>query len=148
MSGSSIKNLRMFRKLCGADNMSRVKLVTTMWDKVTPEEGSIRENDLLGPKGFWTPMKASGCLVDRHDGTPDSARALILGMLDNVPMMIKLQAEIASGKALIDTDAGASINEEILRLRKEHEEELEAVKEEMNLAIRQGMDYERSGCRI
>jgi hypothetical protein len=60
-------------------------------------------------------------------------------MLDNVPMMIKLQAEIASGKALIDTDAGASINEEILRLRKEHEEELEAVKEEMNIAIEQGM---------
>jgi hypothetical protein len=40
-------------------------------------------------------------------------------MLDNVPTTIKLQDEITSGKVLIDTDAGASINEEILRLQKE-----------------------------
>ncbi|CZR55997.1 uncharacterized protein PAC_05885 [Phialocephala subalpina] len=123
MSGSSIKNLRMFRKLCGSENMSKATLVTTMWDKVTPEEGALRER---------------GSLVKRHDGSRESAEALVHDMLDNVPMTIKLQEEIASGKALIDTDAGASINEEILKLQKQHVEELEAVKEEMAWAMKQG----------
>ncbi len=128
----------MFRKLCGTENMSKVSLVTTMWDKVTPEEGALREQQLDGPNGFWSTMVSSGSLVKRHDGSRDSAQALVLDMLDNVPMMIKLQEEIASGKALIDTDAGASINEEILRLQKQYGEELEAVKEEMTLAMKQG----------
>lgn len=138
MSGSSIKNLRMFRKLCGTENMSKVSLVTTMWDKVTLEEGALRERQLDGPGGFWSTMVSSGSLVKRHDGSRESAEALVLDMLDNVPMTIKLQEEIASGKALIDTDAGASINEEILRMQKQHGEELEAVKEEMAMAMKQG----------
>lgn len=54
MSGSSTKSLRMFRKLCGTENMSKVSLVTTMWDKVTPEEGARRERQLDGPDGFWS----------------------------------------------------------------------------------------------
>jgi hypothetical protein len=42
MSGSSTKNLRLFRKLCGSDNMTSVTLVTTMWDKVEEGMGEIR----------------------------------------------------------------------------------------------------------
>jgi hypothetical protein len=138
MTGSSIKNMRMFRKLCGTENMSNVSLVTTMWDKVTPEEGALREQELDGPGGFWRTMVSIGSPVKRHDGSYESAQALVLDMLDNEPVMIRLQKEIASGKALIDTGAGALINEEILRLQKQHEEELEAVKEEMTLAMKQG----------
>ncbi|KAF8853213.1 hypothetical protein BDZ45DRAFT_598912 [Acephala macrosclerotiorum] len=148
MSGSSIKNLRMFRKLCGTENMSKVSLVTTMWDKVTLEEGALRERQLDGPGGFWSTMVSSGSLVKRHDGSRESAEALVLDMLDNVPMTIKLQEEIASGKALIDTDAGASINEEILRMQKQHGEELEAVKEEMAMAMKQdGLKAQREASR-
>lgn len=83
-------------------------------------------------------MVSSGSLVKRHDGSRESAEALVLDMLDNDPMTIKLQEEIVSGKALIDTDAGASINEEILKVQKQHGEELEAVREEMALAMKQG----------
>lgn len=83
-------------------------------------------------------MIASGSAVKRHDGSPESAQGLILDLLDNEPTTIKLQDEIASGKALIDTDAGASINEEILKLQKEYNENLEAVKNEMAIAMKQG----------
>ncbi len=107
-------------------------------DKVTAEEGERRERELYEPGGFWNMMITSGSKVKRHDSSPESAQNLILDLLDNEPTTIKLQDEIASGKALIDTDAGASINEEILRLQKEHNEDLEAVKEEMAIAMKQG----------
>lgn len=83
-------------------------------------------------------MITNGSAVKRHDGSPQSAQNLVLDMLDNKPTTIKLQDEIASGKALIDTDAGASINEELLKLQKEHNEELEAMKEDMAIAMKQG----------
>jgi hypothetical protein len=86
-------------------------------------------------------MISNGSKVKRHDGSLESARNLILDMLDNTPTTIKLQDEIASGKALIDTDAGASINEELLKLQKEHKEDLDAVKEEMAIAMKQGACY-------
>lgn len=137
MTGSSIKNLRMFRKLCGAENMSKVCLLTTMWDKVTPEEGLAREKELH--QGFWAAMISSGSSIRRHDRGLDSARDVVRSMLVNKPTTIKLQDEIVSGKTLIETDAGVCINEEIMNLQKQHEEDLNVLKEEMGSAMLQGM---------
>ncbi|TVY15502.1 hypothetical protein LARI1_G005745, partial [Lachnellula arida] len=137
MSGSSIKNLSMFRKLCGGDNMSKVCLVTTMWDKVTDEEGSTRERHLQRSETFWRTMIASGSSIRRHDRGIQSAQEVIRSMLVNKPTTIKLQDEIVSGKTLVETDAGASINEEILKMKKKHEEDLDVLKDEMALAMAQ-----------
>jgi hypothetical protein len=138
MTNSSIKTLRVFRKLCGSDNLKNVSLVTTMWDKVTAEEGAAREKELSEQGGFWRSMIASGSTIKRYDGTYDCAIALILDMVEQKPVIIKLQQEIAAGKRLIDTDAGASINEEILKVQKQHKEELQALKEEITEAMEQG----------
>jgi hypothetical protein len=139
MSGSSIKNLRLFRKLCGNENMGNVTLVTTWWDKVTLEEGERRERELRQPGGFWSTMLANGSSIVRYDGTAQCANDLVLSMVKNSPMLIKLQREMAAGKSLIDTEAGASINEEILKLQKKHKEELDELKEEMDIAMKQGI---------
>src|SRR5438034_746667 len=47
MTRSSLKNLTMFRKLCGAENMANVVLVATMCDKVSSQEGERREKELF-----------------------------------------------------------------------------------------------------
>lgn len=137
MSGSSIKNLRLFRKLCGDAQLSKVCLLTTMWDKVTPQVGSGRETQLQ--EGFWSSMIARGSSIRRHDRGVESARDVVRSMLDNEPTSIKLQDEMASGKTLIQTEAGICINEEILKLQEQHKEELNDLKEEMGLAMAQGM---------
>ncbi|KAE9365819.1 P-loop containing nucleoside triphosphate hydrolase protein [Stipitochalara longipes BDJ] len=140
MSGSSIKNLRMFRKLCGAESMHNVSLVTTMWDRVTRIEGETRERDLInGENGFWKTMIGSGCLVRRHDGSVDSARGLVAELAGMERTVLRLQKEIAEGKKLIETEAGLSLNEELLRVRRQHEEELRCVKEEMAAAMKSGL---------
>lgn len=46
MQGSAKKNLLMFKKLCGKDAMKNVILATTMWGKVSSEEGAQRETQL------------------------------------------------------------------------------------------------------
>jgi hypothetical protein len=140
MSGSSIKNLRMFRKLCGAESMHNVSFVTTMWDKVTRVEGETREKDLMdGEDGFWRVMIKSGCLVRRHSGSVESARGLVAELAGMKRTVLRLQEEIAEGKKLIETEAGVSLNEELLRVKRQHEEELRCVKEEMEAAMKSGM---------
>lgn len=109
-----------------------------MWDKVTPQEGLAKETELQGI-GFWGTMIASGSFVRRHDRGIESARDVVHEMLANEPTAIKLQEELFSGKPLIQTDAGNFVNEEILKLRKKYQEELDGLKEEMGLAMEQGM---------
>lgn len=53
MFGSSLKNLRMFRSLCGTENLSYVILATTIWDKVNAGEGRAREAELLFNDQWW-----------------------------------------------------------------------------------------------
>lgn len=139
MTSSSIKNLKMVRMLCGTENMSKVCLMTTMWDKVTEQEGSAREAELIRDNGFWSATMANGASARRHDDGINSARAAVRSLMDNEPTIIKLQDEIVSeGKRLIETDAGGVLNEEIAMRKKEFEEELEALKEEMSSDMAQG----------
>jgi hypothetical protein len=138
MSGSSLKNLKLFRKLCGSDNMKSVSLVTSMWDKVSLADGERRERDLVDSGGFWQAMISSGCSVKRHDGSIESAKNLVLELVEKSPVVLKLQQEIADGKTLIETEAGVSLNEELVRVQKKHQEELLEVKQEMERARAEG----------
>lgn len=135
-----MKNLQMFRKLCGAENMSKVCLLTTMWDKVGLEEGSAKEKELRESSMFWGPIVKGGASMRRHDPRDiESAQDVVRSMLDNTPATIKLQDEVVSGKTLIQTDAGAHLNMDIENLKKKYEEELQALKEEMGSEMTQGM---------
>jgi hypothetical protein len=58
MEGSALRNLRMFRKLCGEDFMKSVVLGTTFWDKVGEEQGADREKELLETDDFFKEMKS------------------------------------------------------------------------------------------
>lgn len=118
--------------------MGNVSLVTTMWDKVSAIEGSTREGDLINEEGFWRAMIAGGCLVRRCDGSVEGARALVNELAGKGRVMLRLQEEIAEGKRLIETEAGVSLNEEILRVKRQHEDELKGVKEEMEAAMKSG----------
>ena len=44
--GTAVKNLHMFRRLCGQDTLASVVLVTTKWDAVPAATAEMREADL------------------------------------------------------------------------------------------------------
>ncbi|KFZ01994.1 hypothetical protein V501_09696 [Pseudogymnoascus sp. VKM F-4519 (FW-2642)] len=131
MDGPSLKNLRMMQKLCGANSLKNVVLATTMWEKVDMRQGMERELELQ--KNFWKDMINEGSTVARiMTETGGEARELVLSLLNNQPLSTKLQEELQSGTALVQTEAGTEIRAEmiklILKLRNAHEADIADLK--------------------
>ena len=139
MTNSSLQNLRMFRKLCGDDNLKNVVLVTTKWG-ITPEEDAHRrERDLTSETGFWGTMIAAGSSVRRFENSTASAKALVEDILyGGERFMPTIQKEVVQGKKLADTEAGAFINKALNELQERYEEEKEVLKQEVKLAQTSG----------
>jgi len=138
VQGSSLKNLRMFKKLCGAKGLSCVVLATTMWSQVTPEEGESRETELISKQEFWGEMVKQGSTVMRQDRAEVSAIQIIQYILSKRHrMVLDIQEEMASGKTLDETSAGRELEAELERMRKHHEAEMKELREDMIEAQRQ-----------
>lgn len=117
------KNLDMFRKLTGEKNLKNVILATSMWDKVTLDEGIRREDELKGK--FWKILTVMGAKTARHEDTAESARKIASMLLGNKPFYLQLQEEMGKdNKALRDTAAGKEVMIELVRMKEEHQREL------------------------
>ncbi|KAI5985499.1 P-loop containing nucleoside triphosphate hydrolase protein [Pisolithus albus] len=69
------RNYNIFKGLCGKDNFKNVIFVTTMWDRVSEEVGSEREQYLQSD--FWREMIGFGSTIHRFEGTTESAWKII-----------------------------------------------------------------------
>ncbi|KAI1193166.1 P-loop containing nucleoside triphosphate hydrolase protein [Nemania serpens] len=117
------KNLQMFQKLTGEKNLKNVMLATSMWDKVSAEEGHAREQELRSK--FWKILLAWEAKTVRYAGTPESARSIARTMMANKPFFVQLQREMGKdNKALRDTEAGRQVMMELVKLKEEHKREL------------------------
>src|SRR5204863_7936488 len=109
MAGSSLRNLSMFKKLCGENFYSQVMLVTTMWDNLRSRDvGEQREKELLRKKEWWGLMAQRGSKTIRHNGSKGSA-LMIINHLMNIRdgAILDIQREIVDEKRdLADTSAG------------------------------------------
>ncbi|KAL7805254.1 P-loop containing nucleoside triphosphate hydrolase protein [Trichoderma aethiopicum] len=122
------KNLDMFRKLTGEKNLKNVILATSMWDKVTPEEGLNRERELQG--NFWSVFMAFGAQYCRQDASAQSAKKIASLLMDNEPFFLELQEEMGKdNKALKDTAAGREVMSQLSQLKEQQEKELAEMKE-------------------
>ncbi|KAI1814268.1 P-loop containing nucleoside triphosphate hydrolase protein [Poronia punctata] len=123
MTQHGVKNLKMFQKLTGDDNLKNVMLATTMWDTVSPEEGQNREEQLK--EEYWKLLLGHKAQTARHTGTLESARSIAQKLMDNTPFFTELQQQLGrDNKTLKDTSAGQEIMHELLRLKEEHKKEL------------------------
>ncbi|EPS42277.1 hypothetical protein H072_3744 [Dactylellina haptotyla CBS 200.50] len=128
MTNPATKNLEMFRKLTGEKNLKNVVLATSMWDKVTVEEGARREKELKNK--FWRLLLDFQAQTIKYRGTPDSAKEIASLLMENKPFYLQLQEEMGKGnKALKDTSAGKEIMQEIIRIKEQHERELAEMKD-------------------
>ncbi|KAF3086796.1 hypothetical protein TWF569_000409 [Orbilia oligospora] len=128
MTNPATKNLEMFRKLTGEKNLKNVVMTTSMWDKVTAEEGARREREL--EERFWKVLLAYQAKTIRYKGTSESAREVAGLLMENKPFYLQLQEEMGKGnKALKDTSAGKEIMEELARVKEQHQREMAEMKE-------------------
>ncbi len=132
-----MKNLRMFKKLCGDNGLGSVVLATTMWDDVDHDLGLKREQDLLNNPLFWAGMVAKGSKVFRHDKKITSAMEIVSYLIKQErPIVTDLAKEMVdNGKTLDDTSAGRELTAELAEQKKRFEETLKNIRKEMEEAM-------------
>ncbi|KAF8132012.1 P-loop containing nucleoside triphosphate hydrolase protein [Boletus edulis] len=135
MAGTPLKNLRVFRKLCGKDALDKVYLTTTMWDEVDQSIGEERLEELK--KEYWKSMVAQGAQIFRCSSNDGSAKELILKILnrEDVRKALRLQKEISDeAKELKETKAGQVLYDQLAGLVKRQIELLQRIDEERKAA--------------
>lgn len=143
MTGSILTNLRMFRKLCGDDNLRNVILAITKWEITPPRDANLRERELCSDQGFWGPMINSGSVARRFANTEASARSLVQELLNRGSdgFTPKIQREVVEeSKSLWQTDAGAFIEEALAKQARIHMEEMRSLVEEQERALKKRME--------
>ena len=133
---AAMKNLRMFKALCGEDGLPSVVLATTRWTNVSPEDGIMRETQLIENPNMWKRMIAQGSRVWRQDGDGKTAFEIIQYLIRiKRPVILKIQEEMGHGATLDETAAGQEVHAELEKQRQKYEKKLEEVRQEMVQAI-------------
>jgi len=146
MSGSGLRNLKMFKKLCGEDAYKHVVLGTTMWGNLNGpnlsyDTGVQREEELLTRKDWWGLMRDRGSTVFRHDGTKDCAMKLVETMIErrkqDGPVLLNIQKEmIDDKKSLEDTAAGQEVEKELVEAKARFQEQITDLQESYDQALK------------
>jgi len=111
-------------------------LCTTMWDKVSPDEGEKRFEELR-ETGVWREMIAKGASTVTMSSTTPTAKAdaerIICELIKNVqPVGLAIQDEMtAQGKTLAQTGAGRFLTEYLREAQEEAEHELQEEEDSM-----------------
>ena len=114
MKGTTLRNLKMFRRLCGEDALSKVILGTTNWGEIDEAVGTRREKELR--ENFWEDMISRGSEIRRFHKTQSSAQ----GFLDSILLRndhrarnntsLRIQQELVDLQRYIpETDAGTEL---------------------------------------
>lgn len=142
VSGSALKNLEVFKRLCGHQAFSLIRLVTTRWNDVRDkaefwEQAEQREIQLSQDDRFWADLIRKGSQVVRHDGTEASARAIVAEIVNRGHReVLNVQSEMVDmNLALEKTTAGMFLSQEYDRLQQKYEAELGELQEEKLRAI-------------
>lgn len=130
MSGSVLKNLRLFSSMCGNASMPNTILVTTMWSTVKPEIAQRREDELM--KAFWQDMIAAGCTVQRFEGTKKSAWQIVGNAPTHSPATVQISKEMVDvDLRLNETQVGVELNKELQKLIRDRKEAMRQIQEQM-----------------
>jgi F0F1-type ATP synthase membrane subunit b/b' len=151
MSGSPLKNLQMFGKLCGDGAIKNVVLATTMWSKVKPDVGERREKELEDK--YWREMLNMGSQMMRFGDTFDTAWRMIDQVVmtaeDDKDNALLLQEELVDlNRRLSETEAGKTLYTKLLELLAQQKETINKLREEAKaeqneqLAQELGAQYE------
>ncbi|KAG1750745.1 hypothetical protein EDB19DRAFT_2009187 [Suillus lakei] len=137
MGGTSKRNFRTFRKLCGESSLKNVIIVTSMWSEVTREIGEAREAELASMDRFFKPVLEKGARMLRHDGTLESAHTTLRYLINSQATTLRIQQEIVNEHMPIgETAAGAELRHALDEQAEHYREEIRSLRAEMEAALR------------
>jgi len=114
--------------------MGNVVIVTTMWDKVTPEEGSRREIELAFRKDLFKPLLTGGAKMARYKNRESALRVLNYLLGKNSTTLQIVHELVEEKKVLVDTAAGKELQADIRHLMKRRMKEIQDLEEEIKAA--------------
>ena len=133
MGGTSRRNFRIFRELCGSESLCNVLIVTTMWSSVEPNVGETREQELKTSDDLFKPVLDEGAQLVRHDGTQESAQGILRRLIHNEGTALRIQRELVDeGKPLADTAAGTELSVQLTERINRLEGEIKQLREEIS----------------
>ncbi|KAJ4317353.1 hypothetical protein N0V84_007410 [Fusarium piperis] len=138
MTNALMRNLTMFRNLCGDAAFQNVVLVTTFWDELQDQaKGEGREQQLLDRDEWWGYMAAKGSNTLRFQNTRESALEIVSKVIDLDIVTLQVQEEMVNKGLEVDqTTAGEALNSELTEQRKAFERALETLHHEKEQAKR------------
>ncbi|ORY17907.1 hypothetical protein BCR34DRAFT_621585 [Clohesyomyces aquaticus] len=138
MTNAIMRNLSMFRKLCGDDAFKNVTLATSFWDEmIDTAKGEWREEQLVKERKWWGYMASKGSKVRRFMNTRESALEIIAELAGLPPTALQIQKEMVDeGLDVNKTTAGEALNKELAELTAKHAEDLKRLQSDMEQAIK------------
>jgi Skp family chaperone for outer membrane proteins len=132
MTHGGMRNLAMFRKLCGTDPLHNVILATSFWGEVNQVRGEQREAELRTNPDYWAGMMAKGSRMRRFENTQDSALMIINELASKATVALDIQKEMCDqGLALVDTAAGEALDHELAEMTKKYAKDMEKLQQEI-----------------
>ncbi|KAM0446062.1 hypothetical protein ACHAO4_009507 [Trichoderma viride] len=141
VSGSSLKNIRILKNICGEDAFDRVVLATTMWSTLDSMEGGheigLQRCEELQHSKFWGEMIQKKSIMKKHDGSAASALSIISELVDReCSVVLNIQKQMVDQNLSLDeTDAGRYLQKDLLEARERHEKEIAELKRNIEQAI-------------
>ena len=127
IGGSLQRNMAMFKKLCGPDPLKNVVVVTTFWDEIELDKGIELETELKTKDRFFKGLVEGGSKFVRSGKFPPGkipegpeflSPISIVGELVTLdPVFVEMQKELADGKTVEETSAGAELFKELENLK-------------------------------
>lgn len=140
MQGSGMRNLHMFKRLCGDQNLSNVVMATCQWERVLEADGIEREKQLKETHNFWGYMIERGSQIHRHYNTRESALRLIDNLVGGTTsrpkIVLDIQAQMVDeGMDLANTAAGQAVDDAIAKERQRFAKQIAESQADMKEAL-------------
>ncbi|RMZ13436.1 hypothetical protein D0860_02564 [Hortaea werneckii] len=111
MTGDTLRQLEMIKRICGEHCYSNIMLVMTHWPKSLADQKAngcaVKEKDLRTE--FWRDLVRGGSIMKRFDNESISAQAIVRTFAGKQNIVTSLQEQLAQGLKLSQTSAGSFI---------------------------------------
>lgn len=145
MGSTPLKNLTMFKKLCGENFFERVILTTTMWSEGAShdsEEMTYIEREEELKRDYWAQMIDRGSVTLRFRRTQASAWSIIdhLIAVNSAKRWMRVQEELAAQRKMLPhTEVGQHLGGPMEELIERQNELLKRLRDELGEAANAGI---------
>jgi chromosome segregation ATPase len=124
--------------------LKNVAIVTTRWDMVGDDRAAALEQELVTGERYFAPLCRAGAVTFGHNNTPASSLRVMSKLLNNTPIVLQIQEELAKpGATLEQTAAGSQLSTDLDAMIKKHEKEMKRLREEIADAIKASQNEAR-----